>query len=99
MPKQTRCYVVTREHYHYPPNDSDMVAATPIRVYPFAPGQQVAACVYAHQLATEQQKKFTGEVKEFQANSGRGEYRVWLDSSNVDADKFVYVVREVEYAG
>lgn len=89
-------YVLSREHYHFPPNDSDMVAATPIEVQAGTDTGRINLKVKTKKLAQEQCSKFGGEVKEHTAHI---EHRVWLDSPNQNADKFVYVVREVEYVG
>lgn len=88
------CYVLTQEHYHFPPNDNDMVAATPRIVVVNTPESHEYIKIQAHRMARELMEKFSGEIKEFQSLS---EYRVWVDSPNSNCDKFVYVVRKVEY--
>lgn len=92
-------YVLTQEYYHFPPNDSDMVAATPRAVYPGHDAGRISAQVQAKEHAQEYCNKFGGEVKEFRSESGRETYRVWIDSPNPNCDKFVWVVRRVDYVG
>ncbi len=101
MAKSTKVkvvYVLSREHYHFPPNDSDIVAATPIEVHEGSDIGYNYLTVKANKLAREQCAKFGGEVKEFTSPS-RVEYRTWNDSPSPHADKFVYVVRRVDYVG
>lgn len=109
-------YVLSQEHYHFPPNHSDMVAATPREIYKdFNAGR-----VYAHRMASEHAKRYNHatkllnadgktveepdicEVREF---NSQNEYRVWVDwvegytPVNDLRDRFVWVVRRVEFKG
>lgn len=94
-------YVCTHEHYHFPPNGSDMVAARPERVYPGTKEGRVAAMRYVNgQAELHQQRARAGEVKAHGgAERPADEYRVWVDfdaethKTNVFADKFCWVVR------
>lgn len=95
--KRKVVYVVLREHYHSPPNDPDMVAATPIYVYPGHDTGRIDGKRLAKKLAQEHCSRFGGEVKEH--TTSNKEYRVWVDSPNEHCARFVYVVRETEYVG
>jgi hypothetical protein len=91
----TIVYVLSQEHYHFPPNDSDMVAATPREVYT----DYNLACVEAHREASRQAVKYElGEVKEYMQTNR--EYRCWVESSSaVKPDGFVWVVRATKFKG
>lgn len=99
----THCYVVVLEHYHFPPHETDMVAATPLFVVPDTPESADYARIQAHRFASEHAKKYTvsdtvkAEVKEHRTSGGSEEYRVWCDSTHPHCDQFVWVVRRVEF--
>lgn len=95
-PKQV--YVLTREHYHFPPNDTDMVGATPIGVYAGTDTSRIRAQIEAHKLAQEHCTKFGGEIKIYKGE-GRECFRVWVNSLSEHCDKFIWVVRRVDYLG
>lgn len=86
-------YVVSREHYHFPPHENDMVASTPLLVFP----KWTEAAAYAHGLAQDYGWKYDEQavVKGHGATSMK-EYRVWVDSTNPHHDRFVWVVRKTE---
>ena len=92
--KKKFTYVVSREHYHFPPNDSDMVASTPL----FVTKDWFFAITEAYKFARERFKNDTTDsLKEYDnASSLNREYRVWIDSTNPNHDRFVWVVRQTE---
>lgn len=99
---KTYCYVMILEHYHFPPNDSDMVAATPQFVVSDAPESCEYACVQAYRAAIQHATRHSvgswkTEVKEYKSESGNDRYRVWVDSESPHCDKLVWVVRRVEF--
>lgn len=96
--KRKVVYVLSQEHYHFPPNDSDMVASTPIEVRAGTDTGRIDLKTKAKKLAEKHATRFDGYVKEYQSTNGH-EYRVWVDSPSPHCDKFVWVVRETEYVG
>lgn len=107
MAKPAQSVVLSQEHYHFPPNDSDMVAARPVTVYLKTPTASFdLLCQQAiHDAWTEaknQASKFglTSEsIQERRWNSTRGEiYRVWVEAAGLEekVDRFVWVVRVVD---
>lgn len=102
-PPKKLCYVVTQEHYHYPPNESDMVAQRPVRVYKGTDELREVAMRHAHDLAVgHRDRAGVGTVKDHgHAVTPADEYRVWVDfpkdANPFMTDKFVWVVRKTEY--
>lgn len=100
-------YVLTEEHYHFPPNDSSMVAATAKYATLDKPGSADAMKVKAYQFANHQKNrnsKVEGDIviREYigtGVDGGLMEYRVWCDVDEdvyPHFDKFVWIVRRVE---
>lgn len=111
-PKKT-VHVLSLEHYHFPregTNDwsGDMVAATPLLVVDGRAESGDYLRVQAHRKAAEQAAKYykrkkedpigvhTKLVKEGRTSSPN-EYRVWVESGVDHQDRFVWIVREVEF--
>lgn len=98
MGKQSYVHVVSREHYHFPPNDNDMVASTAL----FVSSSREYAETQAHTLARDFMRKWNkGNPEDYavkEHGAGTKEYRVWVDSKtqNPNMDRFVWVVRTVE---
>lgn len=104
-------YVYIQEHYHFPKQDTsdqmgEMVAATPKKVSDTSSALRVKAFKAAKFMldtyyvgpASENMKP-DGEIKE---GDSALEYRVWVDwqpgtRGYIHADRFVFVVRKVEY--
>jgi len=95
--KVKHVYVLSREHYRLPPNESDMVASIPIEVRAGTDTGRISLKTEAKKLAQELCGRYGGELKEH--TSVTKEYRVWVDSSDQNCPRFVYVVRRVYYIG
>lgn len=103
MAKQKTVFVLVHEHYHFPKDEKDwsgdLVAATPRVVVAGTPEQGDYLRIEAHKAAREQLTKHIGRGWEYEIKEGRtsNEYRVWVETKDPMMDRFVWVVREVEF--
>ena len=99
MGEKMYCYVLIREHRHFPPNHSYMIAATPEGVYETSEKAILEARYYADRHKKMQRddvviKEYTERLE----NETVWVFRLWYDcmADDVTSDRFCWVVRRVE---
>lgn len=94
-----KCWVVMLEHYHFPPNDSDMVACRCLGVWAGNDKGRITAKEYALGECNRHAERFQGVIERYPPNDEDKdkELRVWVKSDNEHCDKFVWVVKQVNY--
>lgn len=87
-------FVVLCEHYHFPPNDSDMAGCSVLGYFAASQKGWDAALEYAKNRVMKQVNPLGRPLQKYQ--NGERESRFWLECPPEDTitDRLVYVVRK-----